>query len=167
MWPGPTLLTLIYLFGAYVLVDGIFAVISGIRSYGESERWWAALLEGLLGIAVGVLTFIWPITTGLVLLYFIAAWAIISGIFEIIAAIQLRRVITGEWLMVLSGLASIVFGVLLVIFPSGGALALTWLIGIYAILFGILFIILAFRLRGMRADTTTPIDDAPAGRTAL
>jgi len=149
VWPEITLLTLIYLFGAYVLVDGIFAVISGISSYGSNERWWAALLEGILGIVVGVLTFIWPITTGLVLLYFIAAWAVVSGIFEIVAAIQLRRAITGEWLMILSGIASIAFGVLLVIFPGAGALGLTWLIGAYAIFFGILFIVLAFRLRGM------------------
>lgn len=151
-WPGLTLLVLIYLFGAYVLVDGIFAVIAGISSYGRNERWWAMLLEGVLGIIVGVLAFIWPITTGLVLLYFIAAWAIVTGIFEIVAAIQLRRVITGEWFMILSGVLSIIFGVLLVIFPRAGALGLTWLIGAYAILFGILFIILAFRLRGMRRE---------------
>ena len=150
LWPQITLLTLIYLFGAYVLLDGIFAVITGIRSYGENERWWAVLLEGLLGIAVGVLAFVWPDVTGLVLLYFIAAWAVITGIFEIFAAIRLRRELTGEWLMVLSGLLSIAFGVALVIFPAAGALALTWLIGAYAIFFGILLIILAFRLRGMR-----------------
>lgn len=152
VWPSITLLTLIYLFGAYVLVDGIFAVISGIRSHGQNERWWAALLEGVLGIIVGVLTFIWPIATGLVLLYFIAAWAILTGIFEIVAAIQMRRVISGEWLMVLSGIASIALGVLLVLFPGAGALGLIWLIGAYAVVFGILFIILAFRLRGMRGE---------------
>lgn len=153
IWPALTLLTLIYLFGAYVLVDGIFAVITGIRSYGENERWWAALLEGIAGIIIGILTFLWPEVTGLVLLYFIAAWAVVTGIFEIVAAIQMRRAITGEWLMILSGILSVVFGVALVIFPGPGALALTWLIGAYAIVFGILFIILAFRLRGMRRPT--------------
>jgi uncharacterized membrane protein HdeD (DUF308 family) len=152
VWPELTLLTLIYLFGAYALVDGIFAVIAGIRSYGRNERWWALLLEGVLGIVVGVLTFVWPITTGLVLLYFIAAWAIVTGILEIVAAIQMRRAITGEWLMILSGIASIALGVLLVLFPGAGALGLTWLIGAYAVVFGILFIILAFRLRGMRGE---------------
>ncbi|HEX6386790.1 MAG TPA: HdeD family acid-resistance protein, partial [Anaerolineae bacterium] len=151
-------LTLIYLFGAYALVDGIFAVIGGIQSHGRNERWWALLLEGIAGIILGVLTFIWPQVTGLILLYFIAAWAIITGIFEIVAAIQLRRAITGEWLMILSGILSIVFGVLLVIFPGAGALGLTWLIGAYAIIFGILFIILAFRLRGMRGEEVGTTD---------
>ncbi len=152
VWPQLTLLTLIYLFGAYVLVDGFFALISGIRSYGSYDRWWAMLIEGILGVIVGILTLVWPIATGLVLLYFIAAWAVVTGIFEIIAAIQLRKVIRGEWLMVLSGLASIAFGLLLVIFPGAGALGLTWLIGAYAIVFGILFIILALRLRGLQGQ---------------
>ena len=152
IWPSLTLLSLIYLFGAYVLVDGIFAIITGIRSYGERERWWVALLEGIVGVIAGILTFLWPNVTGLILLYFIAAWAVVTGILEIIAAIQLRRVITGEWLMILSGLLSIAFGVALVFFPGAGALALTWLIGAYAIVFGILFSLLALRLRGMRRD---------------
>jgi uncharacterized membrane protein HdeD (DUF308 family) len=161
-WPGVTLATLVLLFGAYALVDGVFSVIEGISSYGERERWWAVLLEGLASIAIGLITFFWPDVTALVLLYFIAAWAIITGVLEIIAAIQLRRVITGEWLMILSGLASIVFGVLLVVFPGAGALGLLWLIAAYAIVFGVLMIILAFRLRGMREEGV----EKPAERVA-
>lgn len=152
LWPGLVLGTLILLFGAYAFVDGVFAIIAGIRAYGDNKRWWVMLIEGLLGVAVGILTFLWPITAGMVLLYFIAAWAIVTGIFEIIAAIQLRREISGEWLMILSGVLSVLFGIVIIIFPGAGALSITWILGAYAILFGILFIILAFRLRGMRRD---------------
>jgi uncharacterized membrane protein HdeD (DUF308 family) len=161
LWPFVTLQVIVLIFGAYVLIDGVFAVISGIRSFGESRRWWLLVLDGLAGIAVGVLTFLWPEVTALVLLYFIAAWAIVTGILEIAAAIQLRREITGEWRLVLGGVASIVFGVLLVIFPGAGALGLVWLIGAYGILFGILLIALAFRLRAMRGEVK-PAAPTPA-----
>lgn len=152
VWPGITLATLILLFGAYALVDGIFSVIEGIAAYGERERWWAVLLEGIASIAIGLITFFWPDVTALVLLYFIAAWGIITGVLEIVAAIQLRKVITGEWVMILTGIASIVFGILLFIFPGAGALGMLWVIASYAIIFGVLLIILAFRLRGMREE---------------
>ncbi len=147
--PGLTLLTLVLLFGAYALVDGVFAVIAGISSYGRSERWWVVVLEGVAGIIIGILTFIWPGTTALVLLYFIAVWALLTGILEIVAAIQLRRLITNEWMLILRGIASVIFGVLLFVFPGAGALGLIWLIGAYAIVFGILFIVLALRLRSV------------------
>ncbi len=164
IWPALTLLVLITLFGAYALVDGIFAVIAGIASYGRNERWWAVLLEGVAGIILGVLTFLWPGTTALVLVYFIAAWALITGIFEIVAAIRLRKEIEGEWMMVLSGIVSILFGLFLVVAPGAGALGLTWVIGAYAIVFGILLLILAFRLRSLPRDAQ-PIDTSRASRT--
>jgi len=150
VWPGLTLLTLVILFGAYVLVDGVFSVFDGIKARDESERWWALVLEGLAGIAIGIITLVWPDITALTLLYLIAAWALITGVLEIWTAIRLRRILTGEWVMILGGLASIAFGVLLALFPGEGALGLTWLIGIYAIVFGVLLVILAFRLRGLR-----------------
>jgi uncharacterized membrane protein HdeD (DUF308 family) len=149
IWPGQTLQALVLVFGAYALVDGIFAVIAGIAARGYFDRWWAVLLEGVAGVVIGLLTFFWPNITALVLLYFIAAWALITGIFEIVAAIQLRRVITGEWMLILGGLLSILFGILLFVFPGTGAVSLIWLIGIYAIVFGISEIIFAFRLRGL------------------
>src|SRR3712207_763932 len=86
LWPGLTLAVLIYLFGAYALVDGVFAVAAGIASYGENRRWWAELLVGIAGIVLGILTFVWPGVTALVLLYLIAAWALVTGVFEVAAA---------------------------------------------------------------------------------
>jgi uncharacterized membrane protein HdeD (DUF308 family) len=150
VWPGITLAALVLLFGAYALVDGIFAVIAGISTRKEQERWWMMILEGLAGIVLGVLTFLWPDITALVLLYFIAAWSIVTGVFEIAAAIRLRKEIEGEWLLALSGVASLIFGILLVVLPGPGALALIWLIGSYAIIFGILMLVLAFQVRGMQ-----------------
>ncbi len=149
IWPGQALQALVLVFGAYALVDGIFAIFAGIAARGSFERWWAMLLEGVAGVVIGLLTFFWPNITALVLLYFIAAWALITGIFEIVAAIQLRRVITGEWMLILGGLLSILFGVLLFVFPGAGAVSVVWMIGIYAIFFGISEIIFAFRLRGL------------------
>jgi uncharacterized membrane protein HdeD (DUF308 family) len=152
IWPGQTMLALVLVFGAYALVDGIFAVFAGIASRQYFKRWWAVLLEGVAGIVLGLLTFFWPNITALVLLYFIAAWALITGIFEIVAAIQFRRIISGEWTMILGGLLSVVFGILLFVFPGAGAVSMVWLIGIYAIAFGILEIIFAFRLRSLRHE---------------
>ncbi len=153
--PGQTLQALVLVFGAYALVDGIFAIFAGIASYRYFERWWAVLLEGVAGVVIGLLTFFWPNITALVLLYFIAAWALITGIFEIVAAIQLRREITGEWMLILGGLLSILFSVLLFVFPLAGAVSVILVIGMYAVVFGISEIIFAFRLRGLRRDLET------------
>lgn len=147
IWPGISLTALVLLFGAYALVDGLFTVIAALRAPEGYKRWWVLLLEGIFGIIAGLLAFVWPSITALVLLYLIAAWAIVTGVFEIAAAIRLRKEITGEWLLALSGVLSVVFGVLLVAWPGAGALAVLWLIGAYAILFGALLIALALRLR--------------------
>jgi uncharacterized membrane protein HdeD (DUF308 family) len=155
IWPGQALQALVLVFGAFALVDGIFAIFAGIASSRYFDRWWAVLLEGVVGVVIGLLTFFWPNITALVLLYFIAAWALITGIFEIVAAIQLRRVITGEWALILSGLLSMLFGVLLFVFPGAGAVSVIWMIGIYAVIFGISEIIFAFRLRGLRKEFET------------
>jgi uncharacterized membrane protein HdeD (DUF308 family) len=144
--PEQALQALVLVFGAYALVDGTFAIFAGIASHRYFKRWWAVLLEGVAGVVIGLLTFFWPNITALALLYFIAAWALITGIFEIVAAIQLRRVITGEWALIFSGLLSIVFGVLLFVFPAVGAVSVLWVIGIYAVVFGISEIVFAFRL---------------------
>ena len=150
VWPGLTLTVLVILFGAYALVDGIFAIIAFFRSDGfQGGRRWPLLFEGIAGIIAGILVLAWPGLSALVLLFVIAGWSIVTGIFEITAAIALRHDIENEWLLGLGGLASVIFGILIAIFPGEGALALAWIIGIYAIVFGILFIALAFRLRSI------------------
>ena len=146
IWPGVTVTILVLFFGAYVLWDGIFALVAAFRT--EGNRRWPLVLEGLIGIAVGLIAFIWTEVATLSLLLLIGAWAVITGIFEIIAAIRLREEIEGEWLMLISGVLSVLFGVALFVWPAAGALAVTWIIATYAILFGILLIVLGFRLRG-------------------
>ncbi|HET8908605.1 MAG TPA: HdeD family acid-resistance protein [Ktedonobacterales bacterium] len=147
--PSITIVVLIAFFGAYALVDGIIAVYLAIRGRENNRNWGWLLVEGIAGILIGILAFRWPGVTGIVLLAFIAAWAIITGIMEIFEAIELRRVLHNEWLLILSGAASVLFGLLLIIFPGTGALAVVALIGIYAIIFGVLLLGLAWRLRGM------------------
>jgi uncharacterized membrane protein HdeD (DUF308 family) len=145
--PGITLTALILLFGAFALVDGVFAIVAAVRAEEHGARWWLLLAEGVFGVLIGILTFIWPGLTALVLLYFVAAWAIVTGVFEIAGAIRLRQEIEGEWALILGGVLSVIFGVLLAVLPGVGILALVWLIGAYAVVFGVLLIILAFRVR--------------------
>jgi uncharacterized membrane protein HdeD (DUF308 family) len=148
LWPLSTLLALIWVFGAYVLVDGIFILAAlATGAPGTGQRRGFLFLEGLVSIIAGILTFVWPGITALVLLLLIAAWALLTGVLEIATAIRLRREIRNEWLLVLSGVLSVVFAVLLVILPGPGALALVWLIGVYAVVFGVFILALAWRLR--------------------
>lgn len=142
-----TLTALILVFGAYVLVDGLLGTWIAISGRKEHESWWMLLLWGLLGIGVGILTFLAPGVTALVLLFYIAIWAIATGVLEIAAAIRLRKEIKGEWMLILAGLASVVLGMLLMANPGEGAIALLWLIGLYAVTFGVVLAILAFRVR--------------------
>ncbi len=145
-WPGLTLVTLVLLYGAYALVDGICAVIAALMGGGATSRWWLAV-SGLCGIGIGLMTFMWPGVTALVLLLFIASWAIVVGVFEILGAIRLRREIDNEWMLILSGAVSVLFGLALLAQPGAGALALVWVIGTFAILFGLLYVGFALRLR--------------------
>ena len=145
--PGLTLLVLVLLFGAYALVDGVIAVIVSLQERRVFARWWVLLVEGLTGIAAGVLTFVWPAITALVLLYLIAAWAIVTGILEIVIAFSGRLPVAQEWTLALAGILSVLLGVLLAIRPGAGLLSLVWLIGIYAIVFGVLLIVRAFQFR--------------------
>lgn len=146
VWPGITLLTLVALYGAFALADGVFAIAAAITGDGQAPRWWLALV-GILGIAAGVLTFTWPGITGLVLLMFIAGWAIASGVLQIIGAINLRKEIDNEWLLIASGALSVLFGLLLIVKPGVGALAFVFAIAGFAIAYGILNIAFALRLR--------------------
>jgi uncharacterized membrane protein HdeD (DUF308 family) len=149
--PGITLATLIILFGAYAFADGIFAVIHAIGGGDERESVWLLLLEGLLGIGVGLITFFEPGLTAIALLFYIAAWNLATGVLEIAAAVHLRKQVSGEFWLLLGGLCSIVFAVILMAYPSAGALALIWVIGIYALLFGVFLLALGFRLRGLKS----------------
>jgi uncharacterized membrane protein HdeD (DUF308 family) len=147
MAPGITLAVLVILFGAYAFADGVLAIVSAVRRRGATDRWGNLLLEGVIGVAAGLVTLFWPGITALTLLYVIAFWALLTGVLEIAAALRLRKVITGEWLLALGGIASIVFGVAIALFPAAGALALVLWIGAYALIFGALLLALSFRLR--------------------
>jgi len=156
VWPGITLTALVIVFGAYAFIDGIFLIVKAIGTWKERDDRWLLLIEGLLGIGIGVITFISPQATAVGLLFFIAAWSLSTGIVEIVAAIRLRKEIKGEFWWILTGLASIAFAVLLMIFPGAGILSLVWLLGIYAIVFGVFLIALAIRIHGHRPAAHKP-----------
>jgi uncharacterized membrane protein HdeD (DUF308 family) len=146
------------MFGVYAIVDGLVAVGAGLSRTKESPRWWTFLLEGLISIAAGVAALLWPGLATLVLLYIIASWAVFTGILEIVTAIRLRHEITNEWMLGLGGLISVVLGLLLFFQPAAGSLAIIWMIASYAVIFGILLIVLGFRLKNWKApDPREPI----------
>jgi uncharacterized membrane protein HdeD (DUF308 family) len=150
IWPGITLVTLVLFWGAFTLIDGILALAHAIMGGNVGSRWWLALI-GVLGIVVGLLTFLMPGVTALVLLVFIASWAIVLGVFQIIGAIRLRKEIDNEWTLGLGGALSVLFGVVLLIAPGAGAIGLIWVIGAYAIVFGVLLVMAALRLKKHQA----------------
>jgi uncharacterized membrane protein HdeD (DUF308 family) len=154
-YPGLTIATLVLFFGAWVLIDGIFRIVGAIGGRASDPEWGWHLIVGIVGIVIGLLTFHAPGITALALIIYIAAWALMIGATEIAYAIKVRREIKGEWFLILMGLVSIVFAILLLWNPIPGALALVWLIGWYAIIFGILGIILGLRLRSLRAPLTS------------
>lgn len=138
---------LVIIFGAYALVDGIFAIVGCVTHRKEHKRWWLTLVEGIAGIVVGIVTLMYPPLAALVLVLYFAAWSIVTGIFELIAAVELRKEIKGEWLLALSGILSVIFGLLVYISPLISMAIIVWLIGAYAILFGITMIVLSFRVK--------------------
>jgi len=150
LWPGLILAVLIVLFGAYALVDGVLAVIAAFRSSGRGMRRPLLLIEGVIGILFGLVALVWPDLTALALLYIIAFWAFLTGIARIVMAIMLRREIENEWSMALSGVLSVILGIILMLLPGAGLLAYTWLIGLLALALGIALIVYAFRVRGQR-----------------
>jgi uncharacterized membrane protein HdeD (DUF308 family) len=157
IWPETTLTVLVFLFGAYVLVDGVALLIALVRGDATARRHaWAVAIMGVLGIVVGVVTFVWPDVTALSLLYLVAFWAIATGTFQLIAAVALRRELDGEFWMALGGLASIVFGALLIAFPGEGLISLMWLVGIWSLVFGISSLGLALRLHEVDAALPRP-----------
>ena len=146
VWPGITLLTLVLFWGAFALVDGVLAIIAAVKGGNPMPRWWLVIV-GIAGIAAGALTFLMPGLTALVLVTFIAVWAIVLGIMEIYGAIKLRKEIEGEWFLILNGALSVVFGILLLWRPGIGALTLIWIIGAYAIVLGIIYVMFGLKLR--------------------
>jgi uncharacterized membrane protein HdeD (DUF308 family) len=158
--PGATILTLVLFFSAYMLVDGIFGVVAAVRAASHHQRWGLLVLEGVLNIAVGVIAFIWPGLTAVTFVLLIAAWAIVTGVLEIVAAVRLHPEY-GRWWLILSGVASVIFGVLLVVAPLAGVIVVTWWIGAFALIFGIMLLVLAFRLRA-RKDSGAPVGGSTA-----
>jgi uncharacterized membrane protein HdeD (DUF308 family) len=150
-WPGATLITLTLFWGAYALVDGIAALWSCWHARDRGKAMWQVILIGVAGIAAGIFTFVAPGITAIALLLLIAVWAVVNGVFQIAAAIQLRKEIANEWLLILSGALSVVFGVLMMLSPGAGALAVLWLIGAFAVVYGVLLVLFAFKLRKLPA----------------
>jgi uncharacterized membrane protein HdeD (DUF308 family) len=156
--PAWGIAVLVALFGAWALVDGVTGLVGGIRSRGRDRSWWLSILEGIVGIIAGVFAFLFPVLAAGALIFIIAAWAIVTGVFEIVAAIRLREQIRGEFWLGLAGVASILYGVVIYLFPAAGALSIVWLIGSFAIAFGAFLLILGWRLR--RINELAKIDAA-------
>jgi uncharacterized membrane protein HdeD (DUF308 family) len=151
-WPGLTLVTLVLFYGAFALVDGVITLVAAFSGGAKPLPTWWLVIVGLLGIAAGIVTFVMPGITALLLIIFIGAWALVHGIFEIIGAIQLRKEIDNEWMLIFSGVVSVLFGLIVLIAPGAGALGLVWVIAAYSIVFGISFVALAFRLKNHRHE---------------
>jgi uncharacterized membrane protein HdeD (DUF308 family) len=152
--PGATLLSLVWVFAAYMLVDGVFGIVSGIRAASNNQRWGLLILEGILNILVGVIAFLMP---GLTVLFFVtlmAVWSLITGVLMIVAAFKLNPTYGRGWL-IFSGIVSVLFGVALLLAPLVGAVVLTWWLGAYALIFGISLLVLAFKLKGHKDETGT------------
>ncbi|EPJ5551877.1 HdeD family acid-resistance protein [Pseudomonas aeruginosa] len=145
--PALALTVLVLFWGAYALVDGAFALIAAFNMRSDGQFNWPLALVGVIGVAAGLVAFFWPQLTAIGLLLIIAGWALAMGIFQIVAAIRLRKSIQNEWWMILSGAISVLFGVLMIANPGAGALAVVWVIGAYAVFFGVLLVMLALRLR--------------------
>ena len=156
IFPGPTILSLVLLFSAYMLVDGIFGIISAVRAIRRKEdRWGLLIFEGLLDIATGVVAFLWPGLTVVAFVWLIAAWAIVSGGLMTAAGFRLN-IEHGRWWLVLGGLLSVAYGVLLIITPLIGAVVLTWWLGAYALVFGVALVIFSLKLRSRQHERVSP-----------
>ena len=155
VWPNLTTVALLALFGAFAFITGAFTLAQGLNLLAERETNWVPyVLAGLGGIAVGAVTFLYPGVTGLTLVYLIAFWAIFTGIFEVIASIELAGKVDGDWMLGLSGALSVAFGVLVAIYPRSGALAIIWIIGLYAILAGVTQLYTAYRINNAGKEVT-------------
>ncbi len=148
--PGITLKAVIVLFGAYAVTDGVLAIVAGIRAVERHQQWWPLALEGIVDIAAGVAVFAWPSLSALFLLYLVSAWAFVTGILEIAAALRLRRHVKGEWMLAVNGVISVLLGAFLIAPPRVGILAVVSWIGAYALIFGVMLLALGLRLRRLQ-----------------
>lgn len=165
LWPGMFWLAVVVTFAAYALVDGAFALVAAVRGDRDAGPRWALVLEGIVSIGAGVVAFAWPGITELVLLWVIAGWAIATGVLGIVAAVELRKEIRGEWALALSGILSVILGVGLALLPGPGLLAVAWWVAANSIAFGVVLLVLAFRLRGA-AREVRPAASYPQGTSA-
>jgi uncharacterized membrane protein HdeD (DUF308 family) len=155
IFPGPTMLSLVIVFSAYMLVDGVTGIISAVRAMRRRGRWGLLMFEGLLNIAVGIIASLWPGITVLAFVLLVAAWAIVSG--GLMTAVGFRLNIDhGRWWLVLGGLLSLLYGVLLIATPLIGAIVLTWWLGAYALAFGVALVIFSFKLRSRQHERVSP-----------
>jgi uncharacterized membrane protein HdeD (DUF308 family) len=145
--PAASAAALVLVFGIYVLVDGVLAIISSFQSRQESRHWWVVLIWGLISAVVGLLMLFQPAVTALVMTIYIGVWALMTGVMEIVAAMRLRKEIQGEWLLILGGLISVLFGIFVLMQPAAGMMAMLWVLATYAVVFGVLMVILAFKVR--------------------
>ena len=165
LFPNVSLVLLITFLAAYLFVDGIFALIAAFQSRNHN-RWWLLALEGALGVLAGIAAFLFPAAAVLTVFYIVVFWAIITGVIEIISAIELRKQIKNEWMLILSGVVSVIFGGVLLIFPGEGILTLLWLLGVLALAFGVMMVILAFRVHGHGGSTTNTSTNTDTRATA-
>ena len=162
--PGAALAALVIYFGAYALVDGVFALLTAARFTHTDERWGLLVIEGIVGVVVGIVSFVHPAATALALVYLVAAWAILTGLMEIAAAVRLRKIIAGEWALGALGVVSVLLGIGLLAAPVAGLKAVVWMIGVYALLFGFGLLSLAWRLRRLNIhheQTRVPVWPPP------
>ncbi|MBV7300796.1 HdeD family acid-resistance protein [Enterovibrio paralichthyis] len=150
--PGESIETMVLVFGAFAFIDGALQVWTALMERKERDNWVVLLLWGVVGIAAGIMTFSVPGLTAVALLFYIAIWAVVKGVLEIITAVRLRKEIKGEWMLILGGILSILFGGFLMASPAAGAAALVWVIAMYAFVFGVLFVALSLKLKGLKAD---------------
>jgi uncharacterized membrane protein HdeD (DUF308 family) len=150
--PGLAMKILLTFFGIFVLIEGIFAIIGSIAGRKHSDVWWIVLLEGIAGLALGILTLTRPLYVATVIVIFVAIWAIWGGLFRIIAAVRLRREIESEWLLILGGIVSILFGLMLFKYTGAGIVAISWMIAFFATFFGVLLISFGFKVRKFQKE---------------
>jgi len=162
LMPGAALLAFVLLFAAYMLVDGVFAIIAGVRASQRHECWGWLIFEGILDLIAGGIAVVWPVITIVAFVFLMGAWAIVTGALLFSASFRLN-IQHGRWLMALAGAVSVIWGFLLIIWPLIGAVVLTWWIAAYALIFGIAMLVLAFRLRGRRHDAVAPSGAMPRG----